>query len=80
MDCRNQTELDELWKKLSAGGQKSQCGWLKDKFALSWQVVPSPLLEMLQDKDGKKSARVMSAMMQMSKLNIATLQQAVDQH
>src|SRR6185295_20216301 len=69
VDCKTQREVDELWEKLSAGGQKSQCGWLKDKFGLSWQVVPSELVEMLQDKDAKKSARVMAAMMQMSKID-----------
>jgi len=78
VDCKTQTEVDELWEKLSAGGQKSQCGWLKDKFGLSWQVVPSALVEMLQDNDTTKSARVMTAMMQMSKLDITTLQQAFD--
>ena len=76
VDCKTQSEVDELWEKLSDGGQKSQCGWLKDKFGLSWQVVPSALVEMLQDKDAAKSARVMAAMMQMSKLDITTLQQA----
>jgi predicted 3-demethylubiquinone-9 3-methyltransferase (glyoxalase superfamily) len=78
VDCKSQSEVDELWEKLSAGGQKSQCGWLKDKFGLSWQVVPSALVEMLQDNDTTKSARVMTAMMQMSKLDITTLQQAFD--
>lgn len=78
VDCKNQSEVDELWEKLSAGGQKSQCGWLKDKFGLSWQIVPSALVEMLQDKDAAKSARVMAAMMQMSKIDIATLKQAYE--
>ena len=78
VDCKTQTEVDELWERLSDGGQKSQCGWLKDKFGLSWQVVPSALVEMLQDNDTTKSARVMTAMMQMSKLDITTLQQAFD--
>jgi predicted 3-demethylubiquinone-9 3-methyltransferase (glyoxalase superfamily) len=78
VDCKTQAEVDELWEKLSEGGQKSQCGWLKDKFGLSWQVVPSALIKMLQDKDAAKSARVMSAMMQMNKLDIAKLQQAFD--
>jgi predicted 3-demethylubiquinone-9 3-methyltransferase (glyoxalase superfamily) len=78
VDCKTQAEVDELWEKLSEGGQKSQCGWLKDKFGLSWQVVPAALIKMLQDKDAAKSARVMSAMMQMNKLDIAKLQQAFD--
>ena len=78
VDCKTQAEVDELWEKLSEGGQKSQCGWLKDKFGLSWQVVPSALIKMLQDKNAAKSARVMSAMMQMNKLDIAKLQQAFD--
>ncbi len=78
VDCKSQTEVDDLWEKLSAGGQKSQCGWLKDKFGLSWQVVPSVLVEMLQDKDPEKSKRVMAAMMQMSKIDIALLKQAYD--
>jgi predicted 3-demethylubiquinone-9 3-methyltransferase (glyoxalase superfamily) len=76
VDCKTQTEVDELWEKLSAGGQKGQCGWLKDKFGLSWQVVPSALVEMLQDKDAAKSARVMAAMMQMNKIDIETLKRA----
>ena len=76
VDCKTQTEVDELWEGLSDGGQKSQCGWLKDKFGLSWQVVPSALVEMLQDKDAAKSARVMAAMMQMNKIDIETLTRA----
>ena len=76
VDCKTQTEVDELWERLSDGGQKSQCGWLKDKFGLSWQVVPSALVEMLQDKDAAKSARVMAAMMQMNKIDIETLKRA----
>jgi len=76
VDCKTQTEVDELWERLSDGGQKSQCGWLKDKFGLSWQVVPSALVEMLQDKDAAKSARVMAALMQMNKIDIETLTRA----
>ena len=76
VDCKTQTEVDELWERLSDGGQKSQCGWLKDKFGLSWQVVPSALVEMLQDKDAAKSARVMAAMMQMNKIDIEILKRA----
>jgi predicted 3-demethylubiquinone-9 3-methyltransferase (glyoxalase superfamily) len=78
VDCKSQIEVDDLWEKLSDGGQKSQCGWLKDKFGLSWQVVPSALVEMLQDPDPEKSKRVMAAMMQMGKIDIAVLKQAYD--
>jgi predicted 3-demethylubiquinone-9 3-methyltransferase (glyoxalase superfamily) len=78
VDCKSQQEVDDLWEKLSDGGQKSQCGWLKDKFGLSWQVVPSALVEMLQDQDAEKAKRVMAAMMQMSKIDIAILKQAYD--
>ncbi|MFZ0770165.1 MAG: VOC family protein [Candidatus Sulfotelmatobacter sp.] len=65
VDCKTQQEVDELWEKLSEGGEKSRCGWLKDKYGLSWQIIPSALGEMLNDRDPKKSARVMQAMMQM---------------
>ena len=78
VDCKTQTEVDELWEKLSEGGQKGQCGWLKDKFGLSWQVVPSALIELLRDEDATKSARVMAVMMQMTKLEIAALKRAFD--
>ena len=78
VDCKSQIEVDDLWEKLSDGGQESQCGWLKDKFGLSWQVVPSALVEMLQDPDPEKSKRVMAAMMQMGKIDIAILKQAYD--
>ena len=78
VDCKSQLEVDDLWEKLSDGGQKSQCGWLKDKFGLSWQVVPSALVEMLQDPDPEKAKRVMAAMMQMGKIDIAVLKQAYD--
>ena len=78
VDCKTQQEVDNLWEKLSDGGQKGQCGWLKDKFGLSWQVVPSALVEMLQDQDAEKAKRVMAAMMQMSKIDIAILKQAYD--
>ncbi len=78
VDCKSQIEVDDLWEKLSDGGQKSQCGWLKDKFGLSWQVVPSALVEMLQDPDPEKSKRVMAAMMQMGKIDITILKQAYD--
>jgi predicted 3-demethylubiquinone-9 3-methyltransferase (glyoxalase superfamily) len=79
VSCETQSEVDELWAKLSAGGQPSQCGWLKDKFGLSWQIVPVILGKLLQDKDPVKAKRVMQAMLQMGKLDIAALQQAYDQ-
>lgn len=74
--CDDQAELDELWERLSEGGEKSRCGWLKDKYGLSWQIVPVALRELLQDPDREKSRRVMQALMQMRKLDIAALQQA----
>lgn len=80
VDCKTQAEVDELWEKLSEGGQKSQCGWLKDRYGLSWQIVPSVLGELLGDKDPEKSKRVMQAMLQMTKIDIATLKQAYEGH
>jgi predicted 3-demethylubiquinone-9 3-methyltransferase (glyoxalase superfamily) len=74
-----QPEVDELWEKLSAGGQKSQCGWLKDKFGLSWQIIPKALGELLGDKDPRKSQNVMKAMLQMDKIDIARLKDAYAQ-
>jgi predicted 3-demethylubiquinone-9 3-methyltransferase (glyoxalase superfamily) len=80
VDCATQQEVDEYWEKLTAdGGEPGPCGWLKDKFGLSWQIVPSVLVEMLQDKDPDKSARVMGAMMQMKKIDIQKLEQAYNQ-
>ena len=79
VNCETQAEVDELWEKLSAGGEQSQCGWLKDKFGLSWQIVPTALGQMMQDKDPKKSASVMRAMLQMKKLDIAALRRAYEQ-
>ena len=76
VNCETQQEIDELWEKLSADGQKVQCGWLKDKYGVSWQVVPTILGKLFQDKDGGKTKRVGEAMMQMKKLDIATLQRA----
>src|SRR5713226_7223649 len=76
VNCETQQEVDDLWEKLSAGGEKQRCGWLKDKFGLSWQVIPSVLSEMLRDKDPAKSSRVMQAMMQMDKIDIAGLKRA----
>ena len=79
VNCETQEEVDELWEKLSAGGQKSRCGWLKDKYGLSWQIIPSALGEMLGDKDPEKSQRVMKAMLQMDKIDIKGLEQAYKQ-
>ncbi len=79
VDCKTQQEVDHLWEKLSAGGEKGRCGWLKDKYGLSWQIVPSVLGELLQDKDPEKSRRVMAAMLQMDKIDIKTLKQASEQ-
>jgi predicted 3-demethylubiquinone-9 3-methyltransferase (glyoxalase superfamily) len=76
VNCETQAEVDELWDKLSAGGEKQRCGWLKDKFGLSWQIVPTVLGQMMQDKDAAKAGRVMQAMLQMDKLDIGRLQQA----
>jgi predicted 3-demethylubiquinone-9 3-methyltransferase (glyoxalase superfamily) len=75
--CETQQEIDELWAKLTAdGGTPSRCGWLKDKFGLSWQIVPNSLGRMLNDKDAAKSSRVMNAMLQMDKLDLGQLEQA----
>jgi predicted 3-demethylubiquinone-9 3-methyltransferase (glyoxalase superfamily) len=79
IDCKSQEEVDDLWEKLSAGGETSQCGWLKDKFGLSWQVIPSVLSEMLGDQDAERANRVMQAMLQMTKIDIPKLQEAYDQ-
>jgi predicted 3-demethylubiquinone-9 3-methyltransferase (glyoxalase superfamily) len=77
--CQTQDELDSYWEKLSAGGVQVQCGWLKDKFGLSWQIVPIALSELLSDPDPEKSQRVMKALMTMKKLDIRALKQAYDQ-
>jgi predicted 3-demethylubiquinone-9 3-methyltransferase (glyoxalase superfamily) len=79
VNCETQQEVDELWEKLSAGGETMQCGWLKDKFGVTWQIVPTILGELLHCKDAKKSQSAMKAMMQMTKLDIAKLKQAYDQ-
>ena len=76
--CETQEEVDHFWERLSAGGQEVQCGWLKDKFGLSWQVVPTALVEMLQDKDPQKAKRVMAAMLKMKKISIEPLRQAYE--
>lgn len=79
MTCKTQQEVDRLWEKLSEGGEKEQCGWLKDKYGVSWQIVPRVLGEMLQDKDPNKSERVMKALLQMKKIDIRGLRQAYEQ-
>jgi predicted 3-demethylubiquinone-9 3-methyltransferase (glyoxalase superfamily) len=79
VNCKTQEEIDELWEKLSKGGEKGQCGWLKDKYGLSWQIVPAVLGEMLKGKDADVSNRVMKALLQMKKLDIKTLKQAYEQ-
>ena len=78
VNCETQQEVDELWEKLSAGGKEERCGWLKDKYGLSWQIVPSILGQLLQDKDATKAQRVMQAMLQMNKIDIAGLKRAYD--
>jgi len=76
VDCQTQQEVDHLWGKLSAGGEQQQCGWLKDKYGVTWQIVPSVLGKLMSDPDPAKAQRVMQAMLQMHKLDIAALQQA----
>jgi predicted 3-demethylubiquinone-9 3-methyltransferase (glyoxalase superfamily) len=78
VNCETQQEVDELWDKLAEGGQTQQCGWLKDKFGLSWQIVPSVLIELINDPDPEKSRRVTEAMLQMTKIDIAKLRQAYE--
>lgn len=78
VNCDTQQELDELWSKLSAGGAESQCGWLKDKFGLSWQIVPRKLGKLMSDPDPQRSRRVMEALLKMQKLDIARLEQAYE--
>jgi predicted 3-demethylubiquinone-9 3-methyltransferase (glyoxalase superfamily) len=76
VNCESQEEVDMLWEKLSEGGETQQCGWLKDKFGVSWQIVPAALGEMLADPDAEKARRVMEAMLKMEKLDIAGLRRA----
>jgi predicted 3-demethylubiquinone-9 3-methyltransferase (glyoxalase superfamily) len=76
ISCETQEEVDYFWNKLLPGGQESQCGWLKDKYGLSWQVTPTILGELLADKDAKKAQRVMQAMLKMKKIDIAALKRA----
>lgn len=77
-NCETQEEVDELWERLSRGGEKGQCGWLKDKYGLSWQIVPTVLSEMASDPDPVRSERVMRAMLQMGKLEIEKLRRAYE--
>jgi predicted 3-demethylubiquinone-9 3-methyltransferase (glyoxalase superfamily) len=79
VNCETQEEVDELWEKLSAGGSKERCGWLKDKYGLSWQIIPSALGKLMGDKNPAKAKSVMNAMLQMNRIDIKTLQQAYDQ-
>lgn len=78
VNCETQAEVDELWQKLSAGGKQERCGWLKDKYGLSWQIIPTILGKLLQDPDPVKSKRAMTAMLQMDKIDIQGLQKAHD--
>lgn len=80
VSCETQAEVDELWEKLSEGGEQVQCGWLTDKFGVSWQIVPNALGQMLADKDPKKAQAVMQAMLKMIKIDIAALGQAYEQN
>ncbi len=79
VNCQTQQEVDELWAKLAEGGEEGQCGWLKDRFGLSWQIIPTILGELLGDKDAEKAERVMQAMLKMQKIDIKALKQAYDQ-
>lgn len=79
VNCESQEEVDELWDKLSAGGEEGRCAWLKDRFGVSWQIVPKALVEMLGDPDPVRSKRVMEAMLQMKKIDIAALKRAYEQ-
>ena len=79
VNCRTQKEIDAFWKRLSEGGEEGPCGWLKDRYGVSWQIVPIVLGEMLHDKDTRKSEKVMKAMLQMKKLDIKALKQAYEQ-
>lgn len=79
VDCETQEEVDEFWGKLSEGGEKGQCGWLKDKFGVSWQIVPTILGKLLNDADSKKSQRVMNAMLKRNKIDIRGLKKAYAQ-
>jgi predicted 3-demethylubiquinone-9 3-methyltransferase (glyoxalase superfamily) len=78
VSCKTQLEVDELWNKLSAGGTKEQCGWLKDKFGVSWQIIPTAFTKLMGDKNPKKAGAVMQAMLKMSKIDIKGLKKAYD--
>lgn len=79
VNCATQAEVDELWNKLSAGGEEQQCGWLKDKYGLSWQIIPQALMDLMQDKDPAKAQRVMESMLKMVKIDLAELRRAYEQ-
>lgn len=79
VNCESQEEVDEFWAKLSEGGEEGPCGWLKDRYGVSWQIIPTVLGELLQDEDADKANRVMKAMLQMSKIDIADLEEAHSQ-
>jgi predicted 3-demethylubiquinone-9 3-methyltransferase (glyoxalase superfamily) len=79
VNCETQDEVDDLWERLSEGGEKSRCGWLRDKYGVSWQIIPSALGKLLHDKDPEKSKRVMKAMLQMDKIDVKGLKQAYEQ-
>jgi predicted 3-demethylubiquinone-9 3-methyltransferase (glyoxalase superfamily) len=79
VSCEDQAEVDALWQKLGEGGRPAQCGWLKDKYGLSWQIIPKALTQMLRDKDAQKSSRVMQAMLKMEKIDIDGLRRAYEQ-
>lgn len=79
VNCETQEEVDDLWEKLSEGGEKGRCGWLKDKFGVSWQIIPNTLGRLLQDEDARRAGNVMQAMLQMSKIDVADLRRAYEQ-
>ena len=78
VSCETQEEVDELWEKLSDGGEEDQCGWLKDRYGLSWQIIPTALIDLLGDPDPERSQRVMKAMLQMKKIDVAALERAAE--
>lgn len=78
VNCETQEEVDELWDKLLAGGEEEQCGWLRDKFGVSWQIIPNRLIDMLTSSDAKKAQRAMDAMLQMVKIDLSKIKQAYD--
>lgn len=79
VNCETQQEVDEFWEKLSEGGQKEKCGWLRDKFGLSWQIIPAALMKLMSDPDPKKANQVMKAMLEMDKIDVQRLEQAYRQ-